>query len=180
MVKASYKIIFTIIKKIRGIPLYDLPNNWIDIMQSFDRRQRKDKEGLRIAEQILKETSDYLRVIGSIDGKDCPKYIVASTTIADSALEVMQAVVESVCIKASIIDLQLHNQLELYNRICECQIVLQQIEKLYMIDEVVAKLNDMKTKLAIAEKRVDIFRTAHNQLSSFVASHSSTLLHHSP
>lgn len=157
MVKAAYSIIFTLIKKIRGIPLHDLPNDWITIMQSFDDMQRMDRNGLQIAEQLLKETAGYLRMIGAIDGRGSPKYIVAANSIANNTIEIIQPVVDSVCIKASIIDMKLHNQLDLFNRVCECQIVIQQIEKLYMIDEVATKLSEIKSRLAVAEKQVDIY-----------------------
>ena len=157
MVKAAYAIIFAIIKKIRGLPLEDLPDNWIGILQTFDQRQNLDIDGLRMAELLLKETSGYLRLIGAIDGKDCPKYVVASLTIASNALQIMEPIVERTCIKASIIDLKLHNQMDLFHRICESQIMLQQIAKLYMIDETLERLNEMKNNLTIAEEKVNIF-----------------------
>ena len=129
---------------------------------------------MEIAEQLLKETAVYLRLIGSIDGKDCAKYIVASNSITYNALEIVQPVVDSVCIKASIIDLKLYNQLELYNRICEAQIVLKQIARLNTVEQNVEQINQMNAKLAIAEKQVDIFSVSAEAPSTPDASHPST------
>lgn len=175
MVKSCYTIIFTIIKKIRGIPLTDLPNNWIDIMQSFEHRQKMDKEGLQMAEQLLKETSGYLRLIGAIDGKELPavKYIVASNSIASNALDIISEVVERTCRKVWIVHLDLYDQVEICNTIYECQIVLQQIEKLLMIDQNIKRINEIKMKLAEAEKQVNIFLATSESTSSLVASHTS-------
>jgi len=174
MVKTSYRIIFTLIKKVRGQPLEELANDWTLIMKTFDERQRMDQEALEKADKLINEAVPYLRIIASIDGFDCPKFIVGSNSIAWNALEIINPTVVSLCIKASNIHLGLHNKLELYNRICEAQIVLQQIENLYMIEEGVAILNEMKDKLAIALEQVNIFLPTSESTSPPVASHSSS------
>lgn len=157
MHRIAYKIILSTCKRIRGVPLEDLPDNWTVILKSFDESQRLYKEAPRIAEQLLNETYGFLNMIGEIAGKDTPSYIAASNIIAHSVIEILTPVIEKNCIRANLLDLKIFNRMELHNSICEIQIVLQQVLKLDLIDETVKRIEELYNKLSLAESKVNLF-----------------------
>lgn len=157
MHKVAYKIILSTCKRIRGIPLEDLPDNWTVILKSFDESQRLYIEAPRIAEQLLNETYGFLNLIGMVEGKESPRYIAASNIIAYNILAILSPVIEKNCIRANHLDLKIFNRMELHNSICEIQIVLQQVLKLDLIDETVNKIEELYNRLSIAESKVNLF-----------------------
>lgn len=155
MVNASYSLIFRRIKEIRGYTLEDNPRTWYEIMQAFDVSQNARVSGLQIVQELISRNALLLHIIGSIDGKQCPKYIVASNKIAYNCLEVISDMVDIVCTKASTDDLQPDKERVLSERVIDIQHTLKDIGKLYMSLEVQQIHMDLINRLALAEKHLN-------------------------
>lgn len=152
MLKGAYHIVFAKIKEIRGPSLDDYPSNFYEIMLVFDETQRIKEHGVQIAEELISKTSLWLRIIGNIGGKDCPKYIVASNKIGYNCLQLISDVVDRSYTKALGSDLEEQKKLEFASRLSGIHNVLKFVEGLYLTPEWLKVYKDMISRLAVAEE----------------------------
>ena len=152
MIRYAYDLIFKIVKRIRGFTLDDFPCNFQEIMEAFDNRQNINTNAVQISTQLLDDTRLWIRILEDHEGRENPKYIVASNKITYACLEIVHDMVESICEKATVIDLQPHISHHSHSRIIELLNLLDRIGKLCMIPETHKVYTNMVTKLFIAQE----------------------------
>ena len=151
MVNASYDRIFRIIKEIKGFTLQDYPSNLYEIMLAFDRMQYFKQYGIQIVEQLIDKTNLPLIIIVS-EGRSSPKFIVASNKIAYNCLDILNVMVESICNKAFVDQLQPCEQLKLLSSINDIRNALNKIRTLFMTPETTKVHKDMENMLSVVEE----------------------------
>lgn len=134
MVKGSYKLIFEILKDIRGISIANHPDTWTDIMKAFDHVQQTRANGLLIVQLIEKRTRFWLRIIEKHEGNRGAKYRVAKTLIGHNILEVLDELLGLLYRKSLVVNLSENEKNKLWISTLRIHIVLNRFDPYYMTD----------------------------------------------
>ncbi|MBN8686074.1 MAG: hypothetical protein J0M10_03610 [Chitinophagales bacterium] len=154
MVKGSYKLIFEILKDIRGISIANHPDTWSDIMKAFDHVQQSRVNGLEVIQRIEERTRLWLRVIERHEGIRGAKYTVAKTLIGHNILEVLGELLGLLYRKSLVLNLSENEKDKLWLSTIRIYVVLNRFDLYFMTDwmktlhqELCGKLMDIQNNL---------------------------------
>ena len=134
MVKGSYKLIFEILKDIRGISIANHPDTWSDIMKAFDHVQQSRVNGLEVIQRIEERARLWLRVIERHEGNRGAKFIVAKTLIGHNILEVLDELLGLLYRKSLVVNLSENEKDKLWISTIRIYIVLNRFDRFFMTD----------------------------------------------